>query len=409
MIKKGRLIAFILIVSIIVAGSAFTIKPVTDEITLGLDLQGGFEVLYQAKPTDGSEATNELLKDTVAAIQKRINLIGVEEPDIFIEKPDRIRVVLAGVENPDEAREKIGKTAELTFRDQTGKIVMRGTNLKKADVGLDPTTNAPVVTLDLKDASQFAQVTRDNLRKQVGIFLDEDMLSNPQVVSVIAGGQAVITGQGSVEEAQELAAILNAGSLPAELIEIQSNVVGASLGTLALQQSVKAGIIGAVIILIFMIAYYRVPGFVASIAMIGYVYMVLLTFSLLGVTLTLPGIAALILGMGMAVDANIITYERIREEMRSGKSVSSSIKAGSRRSLSTILDANITTLIAAGVLFSLGTGSVNGFAVALIVNILISIVTNVLGSRSLLNLLVRTNLFNKPSFFGVRGDEIREL
>ncbi len=409
MIRKGRLIAFILIVSIVVAGSAFTIKPVTDEITLGLDLQGGFEVLYQAKPTDGSEATNELLKDTVAAIEKRINLIGVEEPDIFIEQPDRIRVVLAGVENPDEAREKIGKTAELTFRDETGAIVMRGTNLKRADIGLDPTTNAPVVTLDMKDASLFAQVTRDNLGKQVGIFLDEDMLSNPVVQNVISGGQATITGQGSVEEAQELADILNAGSLPAELIEIQSNVVGASLGMLALQQSIKAGIIGAIIILIFMIAYYRVPGFVASIAMIGYVYLVLLTFSLLGVTLTLPGIAALILGMGMAVDANIITYERIKEEMRSGKTVFSSIKAGSRRSLSTILDANITTLIAAGVLFSLGTGSVKGFAVALIVNILISIVTNVLGSRSLLYLLVKTNLFNKPSFYGVKGDEIREL
>jgi protein-export membrane protein SecD len=235
------------------------------------------------------------------------------------------------------------------------------------------------------------------------------MLSAPVVQSVIANGRAIITGQRTVEEAQQLADLLNAGAIPLRLKEVQSYAVDASLGAQSLKESLLAGLYAIVAIFIFVMGYYRLPGVIAIITLITYGYMVLLAFMLLHVTLTLPGIAAFILGIGMAVDANIIMNERIREELRAGKSIGAAVRSGSKRSFLTIFDSNVTTVIAAVVMFIYGTAGVKGFSVSLITGIVVSFATAVALSRLLMNLLVRSNLLKQPAWFGVREDEISEL
>jgi protein-export membrane protein SecD len=243
----------------------------------------------------------------------------------------------------------------------------------------------------------------------IGIFLDEELITAPEVQQRITGGIATITGQRDIAEAQELASLLNAGALPVNLVELQAQSVGASLGQRSLEQGVWAGIIGGVVVLIFMLCYYRLPGLVADISLLVYTYLLLLLFQLLGVTLTLAGIAAFILALGMAVDANILTAERIKEEIRAGKSIPSALRAGSRRALVTILDANITTVLAAAVIYYLGSGSVRGFATTLILSILLSILTNVWISRLLLQQSIKAGIGVKPWHFGVKEEEISEL
>lgn len=412
MIRYNRLIGFLAIVIIFAVLIAMTTGSVVSNITLGLDLQGGFEVLYQATATDGEEVTNESLKETAAAIQRRIDVLGVSEVSINIEENDRIRVQLAGVTDQDVARDILGKPAKLTFRNASNEILLDGTDLKQGGASLDyDEFGQPVVAIKLKDAEKFRQITSEYLKQPIGIYLDEDQIINPTVNSVITDGSAIINGQDSVEEAQDLANLLNAGALPLDLKEIQSQSVGASLGMESLNLTVKAGIIGSILILLFMMIYYRIPGVIASFSLIVYVYIVLVIFWQLHVTLTLSGIAALILGIGMAVDANIITYERIKDELRSGKSLLSSVRSGSQRAITTIIDANLTTIIAAVVLyiFASSSSTVRGFAVTLIVSIVVSLFTAVYGSRLLLNLFVRSNIIKNTRAYGVKEEEINEL
>jgi protein-export SecD/SecF family membrane protein len=408
-VRKGRVVAFFLLVAAILATVASTTGYIWNHITKGLDLQGGFEVLYQA--AQGQNVNDQVLKDTAAALNNRVNVLGVSEPDITVEKPDRIRVQLAGVKDPKKARELLGKQAKLTFRDPSGKqVLMDGTNLKEhgAKVEYDE-ANRPVVALELKDAEKFAEITKKYLGQPLPIYLDDHMLSAPVVQSVIANGRAIITGQRTVEEAQQLADLLNAGAIPLRLKEVQSYAVDASLGAQSLKESLLAGLYAIVAIFIFVMGYYRLPGVIAIITLITYGYMVLLAFMLLHVTLTLPGIAAFILGIGMAVDANIIMNERIREELRAGKSIGAAVRSGSKRSFLTIFDSNVTTVIAAVVMFIYGTAGVKGFSVSLITGIVVSFATAVALSRLLMNLLVRSNLLKQPAWFGVREDEISEL
>jgi protein-export SecD/SecF family membrane protein len=412
MIRWGKLLSFIILSAVIIAVTALTAIPISKGITLGLDLQGGFEVLYQLVPLkEGTKITSDIQKETAAALNERVNVLGVSEPRIDIEGSDRVRVQLAGVKDQDNAREILGTPAKLTFRNDQGEILMDGDDLAPggAKVGFDPRTSMPLVEVKLKDAGKFEKITREYLHQRIGIYLDENMLSNPEVQDVISGGVATISGNFTVESATQLADLLNAGALPVNLKEISSNSVGASLGQLSMQQTIFAGAVGTALIYLFMLLFYRLPGLVAVVALTAYIYLILVTFNLMHVTLTLPGIAAFVLGIGMAVDANIITYERIKEEIRSGKSLLSSLKAGSRRALGTILDANITTIIAALVLFYFGSSSIKGFAVTLIVSIIISVVTAVYGTRLLLNLIVRSNVAQKPWWYGVKGEEISEL
>lgn len=410
-VRWGKVALFVVIVIAILTTVGLTTERVAKSITLGLDLSGGFEVLCEAEPLEkGQKITPNTLASAAEALRKRIDVLGAKEPEITVEGTNRIRVQLAGITDQEKAREILGKPAVLEFRAPDGKVLMRGTDLKEGGARQDyDEYGQPVVSVQFKSADKFAEITRKYIGQSVAIYLDDTLLSDPVIQTVIPDGKAIITGNFEIEEAKELADLLNAGSLPVKLEQKQSTAVDASLGSVALEQSLKAGVYGTVVIFIFMIGYYRLPGVIASISLIAYAYLVLLTFSLLNVTLTLAGIAAFILGIGMAVDANILMYERIREELRFGKSIPASVRSGSRRSFLTIFDANLTTLIAAGVLFYLGTASVKGFAVSLIVSILVSFMTAVALTRILLNLLVRSGLLKKPGLFGVKGDEIGEL
>ncbi|MGM0830503.1 MAG: protein translocase subunit SecDF [Bacillota bacterium] len=432
MVKRGRIIAFFILVILLAGTMGGTTKSIVDNIKLGLDLQGGFEVLYEVQPIKkGQEITKETVSNTADALDKRINVLGVSEPNIQIEDGNRIRVQLAGVEDQNEAREILSTQANLSFRDINDKVRLDGSDLASgsAKQTFDDKNN-PIVSLKLKDREKFYELTKEISamapQNQLVIWLDfeegkdsyqaevgkEDpkFLSDPAVRQPINSDEVIIEGNFTVERAQNLASLLNAGALPVKLDEKYSTSVGAKFGQQALDKTVTAGIIGIAIIFLFMIAYYRFPGLIATITLSVYIYLILLIFDLMNGVLTLPGIAALILGVGMAVDANIITYERIKEEMRVGKPIRSAFQAGNKSSFLTILDANVTTILAATVLFLYGTSSVKGFATMLIVSILTSFVTAVWGSRLLLGLWVNSRFFNKkPGWFGVNKNEIKDL
>lgn len=431
MVKKGRLVIFFTIVLVIGALIGFTYDDVAKNMKLGLDLQGGFEVLYEVEPPEGEKITEETLNSTVSALRNRIDVLGVSEPNIQIEGDNRIRVQLAGVEDQNEAREMLSTQAELTFRDVDDNLMLSGADLESngASLAFD-NRNRPIVSLKLKDAKKFAEVTKEILNKPPGenllvIWLDYEkgdsfreevkkenpkFLSAPAVNQVLNTKDVVIEGDFTVEEAKKLADLLNAGSLPVKLNEVYSTSVGAQFGLKAMEKTIIAGAIAVALIYIFMIAYYRFPGVIAAITLSIYIYLILVIFEMIDAVLTLPGIAALVLGVGMAVDANILTYERIKEELKNGRSVLSAFKLGGKRAFTTIFDANITTLIAAGVMFVYGTSSVKGFAVMLIISILVSFLTAVYGSRILLELWVKSKfLDNKPGWFGVKRSEIANL
>jgi SecD/SecF fusion protein len=413
--KAIRLIAFLLIVGITGAVVGFTSEMVAKDTKLGLDLKGGFEILYEASPIDSSlPVTQESLNQTANSLISRINKAtgGVAEPEIVTEGENRIRVKLAIKGDQQEVRDILKKPATLTLRsgDNFEVVELYGTDFKEeaAKVYFDQ-QNMPGIEIEVKDAKKLETVTQKLYQKPLAIFLDDELLSAPTVQAVITNGKASITGQYTVEEAKKLAETINLGALPLKLTEKYSSSVGATLGEQSLSQTVYAGIVASIVILIFMIVFYRIPGVVAAITIIVYIWLLLLIFNWMGATLTLPGIAAFILGIGMAVDANIITFERIKDELRNGKSIMSSLKAGSKNSLRTILDANITTIIAGAVLYFVGTGSIQGFALTLIMSILISMLTNVWFSRVLLELLVKSTAFNKSRYFGVKESEISAL
>ncbi|WP_078597307.1 protein translocase subunit SecD [Evansella clarkii] len=430
-VKKGHIAAFFVIVAAFAALIASNVLDHAEEISLGLDLQGGFEVLYEVHPIDeGQQMDRELLTDTVAALNARINVLGVSEPNVTIEGDDRVRVQLAGVTDQQAARELLATEARLSFRDVDDNLMLDGSDLVEggARQSFHPDTNQPIVTVTLEDANLMGDVSQEimqNPDNRMAIWLDYDeedtfyeeiqkedskIVSAPTVRSVLRTTDIMIEGNFTVESAQQLAGVLNAGALPVELEELSANAVGASLGERAMDQAIYAGFIGIGLIFAYMIFYYRFMGLVALVTLSIYIYLVLVVFNWMNAVLTLPGIAALILGVGMAVDANIITFERIKDELRSGKSTMSAFRAGSRRSLSTILDANITTILAAAVLFYFGTSAVQGFAVMLIVSILTSFLTAVFGSRLLLGLWVNSRVLNqKPRMFGVKEREISEL
>ncbi|REK75956.1 protein translocase subunit SecD [Paenibacillus paeoniae] len=408
-----RIIAFLAIVVVGFAAMAATTPWVMDGVKLGLDLKGGYEVLYEAVPFEGgSDVTPETLKKTAKSLQDRIDASGLVEPEITTEGKNRIRVKLPGINSEDDAvLQMLSKPINLTFRAPDGTIMLNGTDFVENAAGLQfDTLNRPVVTIELKDAKKFENVTSQLVGKTMSIYLDEEEISSPLVKNVIASKNASIEmNNGSTEEARELRDLINMGSLPLKLEAKYTQSVGAKLGMESLKDTVTAGVIGSLIVLVFMVVIFRVPGFVAAITIITYAWLLLLVQNLMNATLTLPGIAAFVLGVGMAVDANIITAERIKEEIRSGKSMLSSLKTGSKNSFRTIMDANITSIIASVVLYYIGDGAIKGFALTMIFSILVSIITNIFLARFLLTLLVRSNKFMKPGYYGVKESEIREL
>ncbi len=431
MIKRSRIVAFFLLVILIGGTIGLTSNTILNNIKLGLDLQGGFEVLYEVNPAEeGQEITSDVVSDTAEALDRRVNVLGVSEPVIQVEDGNRIRVQLAGVEDQNQAREILSTEANLTFRDVNDEVKMTGADLVEggATQTFDPDTNQPIVQVELKDADQFGQITQDILamapQNQLVIWLDyeegdsyeeertkEDpkFISAPNVSQVLNTDTVTITGNFTLEEANNLADLLSAGSLPVELEEVYSTSVGASFGLMAMDQTIFAGLIGVALIFLFMIAFYRFPGFIGIITLSVYIYLILLIFDWLNGVLTLPGIAALILGVGMAIDANIITYERMKEELRIGRSIRDAWKKASGSSLLTIVDANVTTMLAGIVLFTFGTSSVKGFATMLLISIVTSFITAVFGTRLFMSLWVRSKFLDqRQGWFGVKKSEILE-
>jgi protein-export membrane protein SecD/preprotein translocase SecF subunit len=432
MVKRSRIVAFILILLLLGSLMGTTTKNILNNLKLGLDLQGGFEVLYEVHPAKkGQKIDKDVLASTAKALDKRINVLGVSEPSIQIEGNNRIRVQLAGVTDQSKAREILSTQANLTFRDANDRLMMDGTDLVQGGAKQTFDENGkPSVSLKLKSADKFSKVTKEIVGMTPNNFLviwldfnegkdsfkneiakkNPKYLSAPTVKEVFTQDSVSIVGNFTATEAQTLASLLNAGALPVQLKEVYSTSVGAKFGAQALNETVIAGLIGVFIIYLFMLVYYRFPGFIATVSLTIYIYLVLLIFHWMNAVLTLPGIAALILGIGMAVDANIITYERIKEEIKVGKSIKSAYQAGEKHAFTAIFDSNLNTILASAVLFFYGTSSVKGFATMLILSVILSFLTAVYGSRLLLGLWVHSKFLNKrPSWFGVKPSEIHKI
>ncbi len=360
----------------------------TRELRLGLDLKGGTHIVLQAKPTPQAPVNDETMQRALAVVQRRVNGLGVAEPVVQRQGHDRIIVDLPGVD-PEQAVRTIGKTALLEFISPEGRTELTGADLVQASLSRDE-LGAPAVALQFSadGARRFEEMTRKYLGLPIRIVLDGEELSAPVVRSVITGGRAQIEGRFTMDEAKRLVVLLNAGALPVPLEVQQEQDVGPTLGRQSIDRSLRAGVVGVAAVLLYMLLYYRLPGGLADVALGLYLLVVLGLLAGLSATLTLPGIAGFLLSAGMAVDGNVIIFERIREELASGKRPRAAIQAGFSGSLRTIFDSNVTTLIAAAALFYFGTGPIRGFAVTLSVGILVSMFTAVVVTRLLLEALV---------------------
>lgn len=384
----------------------YDIGKIGDHVHYGLDLTGGVNVVLQAEATDDSGITSEKMDSTVAAIKKRVDSMGVSEAQVSKQGEDRIRVSIPSVQDQQQALDMIGKTAQLEFVGPDGEVILTGKDVvdskavqQKSSSGLEEA----VVTLKFNEEGTqlFADATQKYLNQQISIKLDEEVISSPKVNVAITNGEAVIEGMADMEEAGNLAELIRGGALPVKLSPIEVTTIGPTLGQDSLNQSLIAGAIGIAAVLLFMLVMYRGLGFIANLALIIYIMLDLILMVFANVTLTLPGIAGIILSVGMAVDANVIIFERIKDESRSGKSINAAIDAGFKRAMGTIIDSNVTTLIAGFVLFFMGSGSVQGFAVTLILGIIVSLLTAVIITKHLTKLVIGTHLFGSGKFYGI--------
>lgn len=391
--KKNKAIAVVIVTALFLGLLTFTAAvgfgPTgtgsAKNINTGLDLAGGVSITYQAV---GDETpTQEQMNDTVYKLQQRVDSYSTEA-QVYQEGSDRINIEIPGVSDANAILEELGKPGSLEFQLTDGTVVLDGSEVASAEAGVQPDSMKNkewVVQLTLTDegAKAFADATSANVGKQISIVYDGEVISSPRVNEAITDGSAVISGMAGQSEAEKLASSIRIGSLSLKLEELRSQVVGAQLGEEAIHTSLIAGAIGLIIVILFMILVYRLPGLVAGIALLVYTALMLVTLNAFDITLTLPGIAGIILGIGMAVDANVIIYARIREEIAAGKSVLNSIQTGFHKALSAIVDGNITTLIAALVLGILGSGSVKGFAYTLAMGIVLSMFSALVISRYL--------------------------
>lgn len=374
--NKNSSIFFVSLVVIILAGLLFFVaKPLANNMNLGLDLKGGLRVVLQAKEKNVSQDT---LQKAVGILRERIDKMGVKENSLYTEGNDRVVVEITGTNDPEAALKTLGQTAQLEFWDEQGNVLVTGKHLTDAQAEADGSQGNGAfdvkISFDKEGTKLFADATQANVGKHISIRLDKKEISNPVVEVPINDGNAIIQGSFTAKEAQELAVLLRSGALPVSFIALENNTIGPTLGADSLHKSINAGIVGLVAVLIFMLGYYRLPGLVADISLILYGIVVLGVMALLHAVLTLPGIAGFVLGIGMAVDANVIIYERLKEELRLGKTLQASIESGYNRAFWTIFDSNLTTLITAFVLYFLGTGPIRGFAVTLTIGIIASMV-----------------------------------
>ena len=430
---KGKVIRTAILLVLFVGILCFLCVPLFKNLKFGLDLQGGFEILYKVESIDGSKMTHDKIMATYKTLSKRIDSLGVTEPEITIEGNDKIRVKLAGVTNPEEARQQLSTVATLSFRDADDNLLMSSDVLVSggAKVSQDSSGN-PAVSLSVKDKDEFYKVTnkvKDYDQNLIVIWLDyneeEDSYasegslcgtdgSNCLSAATVSQGFAsdvIIQGNFTEDQVENLVDLINSGSLPSKLTEISSQTVGASFGDNTLQTTFMAGLIGIFLIILFLIIVYRFAGFISAISMLIYTFLVFLVFWVVGGVLTLPGIAALILGIGTAVDSSIITFARIKDELYRGKSLPMAFKEGTKESFSAILDANVIVLLVSIIMFIFGESSIKGFATMQIITVAIIMVTMVGLNRLLLKLFIKTNYFNDKTklFINVKPENIPDV
>lgn len=429
--KRARLTVFGITVIAILAIIVAFFGDIRDNMRLGLDLKGGFEILYEVTPLSENDELPSM-EAVVRSISKRVNTLGVNEPVIQVEGDNRIRVQLADVHDPEAARRMISSTANLTFRDVDDKLLMDATVLQEGSASLayDEYGRAKV-SLKLADQSVFRDVTatisqRSSGQNLIVAWLDFDEATDsyakqstsedPKYISAATVSQTIdspnveISGNFSEDEAKELADLINSGSLPVKMTEVYSNAVSADYGVDAFSKTMLAGGIGIVLIMLFMIAYYRLPGVVSAITIAAYVFIVFLIYNAMGAVFTLSGIAALVLGVGMACDSNILTFERIKDAMYSGRSVKTAFYEGSSKSFTTILDAQLTTFISALILYMFGTGSVKGFATMLIISVFTTMIVIVFVAKFLLKMLVESGICDeKYAWFAVKKSDVPDV
>jgi len=413
-------------------GSKIDLRPIKInynhefKLKLGLDLQGGSHLVYQA---DLKEIAPEAQKDAMASardvIERRVNAFGVSEPLVQVSGSDRIIVELPGIKDVNEAIKLIGQTPFLEFREENpdpgtvkpdadGNVnltadqafkatTLTGKQFKRATMEFDQRTGVPQIILqfDAEGTKLFSEITSRNLQKRVAIFLDGEILSAPTVQSAITDGRAVITGQFTVQEAKDLVTRLNSGALPVPIKLIAQQNVGATLGLQSVRKSVAAGLIGFAIVALFMLIYYRLPGLLAVLALSIYTLLSLAMFKIFGITLTLAGIAGFILSIGMAVDANILIFERMKEELRKGKTLGLAVEDGFNRAWLSVRDSNFSSLITTFILGYFGSSIIRGFAITLALGILVSMFTAITVTRTFLRLLVGHNLLINHRLYGV--------
>jgi preprotein translocase subunit SecD len=377
------------------------VSPLAQSIRQGLDLQGGTHVVLEAEDTPEAPVNGDAMDRVVRIMEKRVNELGLAEPIVQRQGERRIIIELPGIKDPDKAIQVIGKTAMLEFKNDKGETVLTGTDLKDAREQTDQQgQNLVELEFSPEGGDKFADLTTKNVGRNIAILLDGEVLTNPRVNEPIMGGKAVITGNKTLEEAHNLAILLRSGSLPVKVNIIETRTVGPSLGQDSKDKSVYAFAIGLGAVVLFMILFYRLPGFIADIALMAYVILLLFSLKMLDATLTLPGVAGIILSIGMAVDANVLIFEHFKEEYRTGKTMRLAMDAGFERAFTTIFDSNITTIIASAVLFCFGTGSIKGFAITLGLGVVLSMFTAITLTQFMCKNLIAAQLFKNPAIYG---------
>ena len=429
-----------LVVMAIVALSLWAALPIQQKIHLGLDLRGGVHLLLQLTPTDQVKTiTPEIQADTMQVIDRRINGLGVAEPQIAKVGTDRISVDLPNVKNPEQAEAALKQVAVLEYKimpdavraqadaalaacnanpkdtkacdfvnigayKASGPVIYSGKDLKSAQPSFDQSNN-PNIIFTTKDPKRFYEITSKNIGRPLAMFLDKRYLSAPTINGPISDN-GEITGSFTEDQTASLANDLNAGALPVGIVIIENDTIGPTLGNIDLAMSLRASMLGLGLVLLFMIFVYRLPGFLADIALLIYVAMMLGLLSAAHATLTLPGIAGFVLSIGMAVDANVLIFERIKEELWAGKTMRASVRTGFARAFTAVFDSHFTTIVGAGVLFELGTGTVKGFAYTLFWGTVFSLITAVFITRFFVDVLVDNNIATNPALYGVKPDEV---
>ncbi|MFW6035900.1 MAG: protein translocase subunit SecD [Halothermotrichaceae bacterium] len=399
--KQKRILKLSFIIGLIILS---LVLYLINGIILGLDLEGGSKIVLQAQETEQREVTEELMSSLKKIITRRVNALGLSEANVQVQGDDRLIVELPAIEDPSEAIENIGKTAMLTLRNVDGEVLMTGDAIKdaKPDYGRG---NKFVVQFELTNegSSKFEAITREYKGKPLAFYLDDQIITDPPpTVSAVIRGSGVITGYDTFEAAKEHAILIREGALPIPVKDIEQRVVGPTLGEVSLHKSINAGLIGLILVGLYMTFYYRFPGFLAAIVLAIYGVLLIGTLAGLNAVLTLPGIAGLILSIGMAVDANIIIFERIKDERRNGKTIKAAINAGFKRAYTTIIDANVTTIITALTLASFTSGVVRGFAITLGMGVAVSMFTAFFVTRNIIDLFSKSKLLKSSAAFGVK-------